>query len=390
VQRTHGPKQLLEFLGRHKGESGIVYCLSRNKVEKTAEWLTEHGVPALPYHAGLPAKVRARNQDAFLKEEAVCLVATVAFGMGIDKPDVRYVAHLDMPSSIEAYYQETGRAGRDGLPSDAFMTFGMGDVVQRRRMIEEGEAPEEVKRIERGKLDALLALCETTACRRQTILRHFGEEHPGDCAGCDNCLTPAETWDGTEAAIKVLAAIYRTGQRFGAGHVIDVLVGKETEKVLSNGHHTQAVFGKGDELDTKGWQSVVRQLTAMGLISVDTAGFGALQLTEAARPVFRHERAITLRKDQPKRAADVRRALRKAGDLPDHAAPLFDALRAERSRLAQKQGVPPYVIFHDTTLRAMAIAKPRDLDEMVDLPGIGAAKLSRYGKAFLEIIRTTV
>jgi ATP-dependent DNA helicase RecQ len=390
VQRSNGPKQLLGFLERHRGESGIVYCLSRNKVEKTAAWLTEHGVPALPYHAGLAANVRARNQDAFLKEDAVCLVATVAFGMGIDKPDVRYVAHLDLPSSIEAYYQETGRAGRDGQPSEAFMTYGLTDVVQRRRMIEEGEAPDEVKRLERGKLEALLALCETTACRRQTVLRHFGEAHPGDCGGCDNCLTPAATWDGTEAAIKVLAAIYRTGQRFGASHIADVLVGRETEKVLSNGHHTQPVFGKGGELDAKGWQSVIRQLTAMGLIHVDTAGFGALHLTEAARPVFRHEQAITLRKDQPKRAADMRRALSRPADLPEHAAPLFDALRAERSRLAKKQGVPPYVIFHDSTLRAMAMAKPRDLEEMVDLPGIGAAKLSRYGKAFLEIIRAAV
>jgi ATP-dependent DNA helicase RecQ len=389
VQRSNGPKQLLGFLARHKGESGIVYCLSRNKVEKTAEWLTEHGVPALPYHAGLSAQVRARHQDAFLKEDAVCLVATVAFGMGIDKPDVRYVAHLDMPSSIEAYYQETGRAGRGGQPAEAFMTFGMGDVVQRRRMIEEGEVPDEVKRIERGKLDALLALCETTACRRQTILRHFGETHPGDCAGCDNCLSPADTWDGTEAAIKVLAAIYRTGQRFGAGHIVDVLVGREPDKVLSNGHHNQAVFGKGDELDAKGWQSVIRQLTAQGFIAVDTAGFGALHLTESARPVFRHERPITLRKDQPR---ETKRALRRAlaEDMPQPAAALFEALRAERSRLAKQQGVPPYVIFHDTTLRAMALGRPGSIADMAELPGVGDAKLRRYGDAFLDVIRTVI
>ncbi len=389
VERNNGKKQLLEFLKRHKNESGIVYCLSRAKVEDTAEWLTGQGVPALPYHAGLPAQVRSRNQDAFLKEDAVCLVATVAFGMGIDKPDVRYVAHLDMPSSIEAYYQETGRAGRDGLPSDAFMTFGMGDVVQRRRMIEEGEAPEEIKRIERGKLNALLAICETTDCRRQAILNHFGEAHPGNCGSCDNCLTPAETWDGTEAAIKVLAAIYRTGQRFGAGHIVDVLVGKETEKVLMNGHHNQAVFGKGEELDAKGWQSVIRQLTASGLIIVDTAGFGSLQLGAGARDVFKHERKITLRKDQPKKAADTKRALRKAVEIPEHAAALFDALRAERSRLAKEQGVPPYVIFHDTTLKAMAMARPASLDDMTELPGLGAAKLERYGRSFLKVIRAT-
>ena len=385
VQRQNGPKQLREFLTRHKGESGIVYCLSRNKVEKTAEWLTEHGVPALPYHAGLPAHVRSRNQDAFLNEDAVCLVATVAFGMGIDKPDVRYVAHLDMPSSIEAYYQETGRAGRDGLPAEAWMAYGLTDVVQRRRMIEEGDAPAEIKRIERQKLEALLALCETTACRRQTILKHFGEAHDGDCAGCDNCVSPAETWDGTEAAIKALAAIYRTGQRFGAGHIVDVLVGRETEKVLMNEHHTQPVFGKGDELDAKGWQSVLRQLSAMGLV-ISAGDFGGLRLGEGAREVFRHERTITLRKDQPRRAAETRRALRNAVALRPAAEALFEALRTERSRLAKEQGVPPYVIFHDTTLRAMATQKPRTLDALSELPGMGSSKLGRYGTAFLKVI----
>ncbi len=386
AQRTHGPKQLLAFLERHKQESGIVYCLSRNKVEKTAEWLNEHGVPALAYHAGMPAQVRSRNQDAFLKEDGVCLVATVAFGMGIDKPDVRYVAHLDMPSSIEAYYQETGRAGRDGLPAEAWMAYGMTDVVQRRRMIEEGEAPDEIKRVERGKLEALLALCETSECRRKTILKHFGEAYPGNCGNCDNCLSPAESWDGTEAAIKALAAIYRTGQRFGAGHIVDVLVGKETEKVMTNGHHNQAVFGAGKELDAKGWQSVLRQLTAGGLIVVDTQGFGGLALGEGARDVFKRERTIMLRKDQPARAAETRRSLRKAVELPAHASGLFDALREERTRLAREQGVPPYVIFHDATLRAMALAKPASLDALTDLPGIGAAKLERYGRAFLKVI----
>jgi ATP-dependent DNA helicase RecQ len=389
VERHNGKKQLLEFLKRHKNESGIVYCLSRNKVEDTAEWLTGQGVPALPYHAGLPAAVRSRNQDAFLKEDSICLVATVAFGMGIDKPDVRYVAHLDMPSSVEAYYQETGRAGRDGLPAEAFMTYGMGDVVQRRRMIDEGEAPNEIKQIERRKLDALLAICETPSCRRQAILKHFGEDHPGDCGGCDACLDPAETWDGTEAAIKVLAAIYRTGQRFGGGHIVDVLVGKETEKVLMNGHHNQPVFGKGDELDKAGWQSVIRQLTAQGLIVVDTAGFGSLQLGEGSRAVFKHERVVALRRDQPKKAADTRRALRKAVDLPEPAASLFEALRTARSQLAKQQGVPPYVIFHDSTLRAMAMARPRSLADMEELPGMGVTKLDRYGAAFLKVIAAT-
>jgi ATP-dependent DNA helicase RecQ len=386
VERNNGKKQLAEFLKRHKNESGIVYCLSRNKVEDTAEWLNGQGIAALPYHAGLPAQVRSRNQDAFLKEDAVCLVATVAFGMGIDKPDVRYVAHLDMPASIEGYYQETGRAGRDGLPSDAFMTYGMSDVVQRRRMIDEGQSPEEIKRIERRKLEALLAVCETPSCRRQALLKHFGEDHPGDCGGCDSCLDPAETWDGTDTAIKVLAAIYRTGQRFGAGHIVDVLVGKETEKVLMNGHHNQAVFGKGDELDRSGWQSVIRQLTAQAVIVVDTAGFGSLQLGEPARAVFKRERVVTLKKDQPRKAAETRRALRKAVELPELAATLFEALRGERSKLAKMQGVPPYVIFHDSTLRAMAMERPRSLADMEGLPGMGTTKLDRYGAAFLKVI----
>ncbi|MEQ1769213.1 MAG: DNA helicase RecQ [Devosia sp.] len=385
-QRANGQKQLLAFLEKHKGESGIVYCLSRNKVENTAAWLTEHGVPALPYHAGMSPHIRSRNQDSFLKDDGVCLVATIAFGMGIDKPDVRYVAHLDMPSSIEAYYQETGRAGRDGLPSETLLLYGMADVVQRRRMIDEGEAPDEIKRIERGKLEALLSLCETTGCRRQAILRHFGEAHPGNCGNCDNCLTPAETWDGTEAAIKALAAIFRTGQRFGGGHIIDVLLGRDTEKVLMNGHQNQPIFGQGSELDRKGWQSVLRQLSAMGMVVTDSAGFGGMKLTEEARAVFKRERRVTFRKDQSVRASDTRRSLRGAVDVPAEAQELFDALRAERSRLAKQQGVPPYVIFHDSTLRAMATIRPRNLDDMSALPGMGTSKLERYGKAFLKVV----
>ncbi len=386
AQRHNGNKQLLEFLARHKGESGIVYCLSRNKVEKTAEWLTAHGVPALPYHAGLPAKVRSRNQDAFLKEESVCLVATVAFGMGIDKPDVRYVAHLDMPGSIEAYYQETGRAGRDGLPSETLLLYGMTDVVQRRRMIEEGEAPEEIKRGERKKLEALLALCEATSCRRQGLLRHFGEAHAGNCGNCDNCLSPADTFDGTEAAIKALAAIYRTGQRFGAGHVIDVLMGKQTEKVIQNDHHTQAVFGQGRELDKKTWSSIIRQLSAMGIVVVDGGAFGSLKLGEPARAVFKRERTVMLRREEKQKRDETTRSLRRAIELPADSQNLFEALRAERQRLAREQGVPPYVIFHDTTLRALATVKPRSLDDMGLLPGVGSSKLGRYGKAFLAVI----
>jgi ATP-dependent DNA helicase RecQ len=384
VERQNGPKQLLSFLEGHKGESGIVYCLSRAKVDRTAEFLREHGIRALPYHAGMDARARTANQDAFLKEDELCLVATVAFGMGIDKPDVRYVAHLDLPSSIEAYYQETGRAGRDGLPADAWMTYGLNDVAQRRRMIDDGEAPEEVKRIERGKLEALLSLCETISCRRQFILGHFGESHPGGCGNCDTCLTPAETWDGTEAAIKALAAVFRTGQSFGAGHVIDVLLGNETEKVLRNGHETQPVFGAGRDIDQRTWRSVFRQLAATGFL-VAGGEYGSLRLTDAARPVFRHEQTVTFRRDAPRSTRrEARRQL--AAALPEGAQEIFEALRQERSRIAKEQGVPPYVIFHDSTLREMATFRPETIDQMAMIQGVGAAKLERYGKSFLKVI----
>lgn len=386
VERDNARAQLKTFLARHNGNSGIVYCLSRNKVEETAAWLNQQGIRALPYHAGMPSAERSANQDAFLKEDALCLVATVAFGMGIDKPDVRYVAHLDLPSSIEAYYQETGRAGRDGLPAEAWMCYGMADVAQRRRMIDEGNAPDEVKRIERLKLTALLALCETPECRRKTILAHFGESHPGRCENCDTCLYPVETWDGSDAAIKAMAAVYRTGQRFGTGHIVDVLMGKETEKVIEFGHQTQPVFGKGRDLDPRTWQSVIRQLTAIGLITVDHA-YGALHLSEEARPVFRGERKITLRRDRPRRATETRRSLQNAVQLPPGAQSLFDALRAERASIAKSQGVPPYVVFHDSTLRAMATERPRTMAELGTIPGIGESKLKRYGAEFLAVLK---
>ena len=390
VERDKPREQLLDFLGSHKGESGIVYCLSRAKVEDVSDWLNGKGIKALPYHAGMSAQLRSANQDAFLKEEGLCLVATVAFGMGIDKPDVRYVAHMDLPASIEAYYQETGRAGRDGQPADAWMSYGMADVVQRRRMIDEGNAPDEVKRLEHSKLNALLGVCETASCRRQAILSHFGETYPKPCGNCDTCRSPVETWDGTEAAIKALAAIYRTGQRFGAAHVIDVLVGKETEKVQRFGHQNQKVFGQGKELDAKAWQSVLRQLTAMGLIVVDHANHGALALAASAHPVFKREQTVTLRKDRPKKSLEIRRNLAKAVDVPEHARPLFDALREERLRMAKSQGVPPYVIFHDSTLRAMALAQPTHPHDMLNLPGVGQGKLDRYGDAFLAVVKRFV
>jgi ATP-dependent DNA helicase RecQ len=389
VERDKPREQLLEFLGKHKGESGIVYCLSRKKVEDIAEWLDGKGIRALPYHAGMNAAARAANQDAFLTEDSLCLVATVAFGMGIDKPDVRYVAHLDMPASVEAYYQETGRAGRDGQPAEAWMCYGMADVVQRRRMIDEGNAPDEIKRVEHGKLSALLGICETAECRRKAILSHFGESHPGNCGNCDTCISPVATWDGTDAAVKALAAVYRTGQRFGAQHVIDVLTGKSTERTQKFGHDNQPVFGAGKDIQPRVWQSVFRQLTAAGYIFVDQSAHGALKLSEAARPVFKGEQRVTLRRDRPRRAAEVRRSLQRSIELPDGAQALFDALRAERSRLAKAQGVPPYVVFQDVSLRAMATERPQSLDDMMGMPGVGQAKLERYGAIFLAVIRAS-
>ena len=387
VEKQNSKKQLLAFLDAHRGTSGIVYCLSRNKVDRIAEWLNTSGVRALPYHAGMDARSRAANQDAFLREESLCLVATIAFGMGIDKPDVRYVAHLDLPGSIEAYYQETGRAGRDGLPADAWLAYGAGDATLRRKMIDEGNTPDEIRRIEHTKLTALLAVCETADCRRKAILAHFGEAHPGECGNCDTCRNPVETWDGTDAAVKALAAIYRTGQRFGMGHVVDVLVGRETEKVLRFGHERQPVFGQGRDLEPRAWQSILRQLLALGLIAVDNDAHGALVLTEDARPVFRGERRLMLRRDLPRRRAEVRRSLQRATSLTPEAGARFEALRAERARIAREQGVPPYVVFHDTTLRAMATDRPATLADMRHLPGMGDAKLRRYGEAFLQVLQ---
>ncbi|WP_244486867.1 DNA helicase RecQ [Aurantimonas sp. Leaf443] len=388
VERDNARQQLLRFLKTHEGESGIVYCLSRAKVEETARWLAGEGLPALPYHAGMDAALRHAHQDAFLKDEQCCLVATTAFGMGIDKPDVRYVAHLDLPSSIEAYYQETGRAGRDGQPSDAWMSYGVADVVQRRRMIDEGNAPEEVKRVERAKLTALLGLCETTDCRRRAILSYFGETLPAPCGNCDTCRSPVDSWDGTEAAIKAMAAVYRTGERFGTGHLIDVLLGKETEKVKRFGHEGQPVFGQGKDLDARVWQSVFRQLLASGLVVVNHDAHGALALGEGARAVFRKERTVMLRRDRPRRATEARgQRAPVAADLPEDAFVTFQALRAERMRLAKAQGVPPYIVFGDATLKAMALEQPSTLKEMAALPGIGEAKLERYGAAFLSVLR---
>jgi ATP-dependent DNA helicase RecQ len=391
VERDQPRQQLLRFLTRHKGASGIVYCLSRAKVEETAEWLNTQGVRALAYHAGMDRSLRDANQDAFLKEEELCLVATVAFGMGIDKPNVRYVAHLDLPGSVEAYYQETGRAGRDGLPSEVWMAYGMVDVIQRGRMIDEGNSAEDVKRVERAKLNALLAICETPGCRRQSILAHFGESHPGNCGNCDTCLKPVETWDGTEAAIKALAAIYRTGERFGAGHLIDVLLGAENEKTRRFGHVDIPVFGAGRDLPSKTWSSVYRQLLAAGLVSVDHNAFGALKLAPDARAVFKREREIRFRHDRPTKGKAAKNAspssAKAKSALQGSDVDLFESLRRKRSEIAKDLSVAPYVVFPDTTLVAFAVERPADENDMLGISGVGQSKLERYGEAFLQVIR---
>jgi len=383
--------QLEDFLRTgHAGHAGIVYCLSRNKVEETAAWLAERGYPALPYHAGLDKPVRTAHQDRFIREDGVVIVATIAFGMGIDKPDVRFVVHLDAPKTLEAYYQETGRAGRDGLPSEAFMLYGLEDVTKLRQLLESSDAPDAQKQIERRKLEALVGYCETTRCRRQVLLAYFGETLEEPCGNCDACLEPAESIDGTELVRKALSCVYRTGQRFGAAHVIDVLRGGDTEKVRNFGHEHLSTYGIGQELSASEWRSVFRQLVAMGLLVVDIAGHGGLRLGSDCRDVLRGERRVELRREEPRRRKTATeraaaRATREGMEAPADLA-LFEALRAKRMTLAKAQGVPPYVIFHDSTLMAMAAERPRDLDAFARLPGVGGAKLSRYAQTFLAVI----
>ncbi len=392
TQKDNARKQLQDFLEtEHPNDAGIVYCLSRKKVDETAAWLKERGWDALPYHAGLDAATRHKNQRRFLREEGVVMVATVAFGMGIDKPNVRFVAHLDLPKSMEGYYQETGRAGRDGLPANAWMTYGLGDVVSMRQMLMSGDASEERKRVELQKLDALLGFCESTTCRHQTLLRYFGEEHPGDCGQCDNCLEPVDTWDATQAAQMALSCVYRTGQRFGVGHLIDVLLGKATPKVEQFRHQQLSTFGIGNELAQAQWSSVYRQLVAAGLLNVEMEAYGGLKLTETARPVLRGEQAVWLRRDAApakRKTSKVERGSRLreafAGANED---PLWLALKAKRMELAREQGVPPYVIFHDSTLLEILDQRPANLVELSGISGVGQAKLTRYGEVFLRVIK---
>jgi len=391
VDKHDARAQLLRLLQReHPGEAGIVYCLSRKSVDQTAAWLVKQGVAALPYHAGLDAGTRRTHQQRFLREDGVVVVATIAFGMGIDKPDVRFVAHLDVPRSLEGYYQETGRAGRDGLPSTAFMTYGLADVVAMRRLLASGGADDAVKRIEHQKLDALLAYCETAGCRREALLAYFGERYEGPCGNCDTCLTPVETWDGTVAAQQALSAVVRTGQRFGAGHVIDVVLGKRTPRVEALGHDALPTFGVGSEHDERRWRSVMRQLVASAMLVPDADGYGVLRVGPGAAAVLKGERAVRLRRDPERVRAPRSRVAAKAravADLDPEALARFEALRALRAELAREQGVPAYVIFHDATLRAMAERDPRTREALATITGVGASKLERYGPAVLGVLR---
>ncbi|SDP86387.1 DNA helicase RecQ [Ectopseudomonas guguanensis] len=379
-------KQLLGFLAARKGDAGIVYCLSRKKVEEVADFLSSQGFPALPYHAGLPNELRAYHQKRFLNEEGLIMVATIAFGMGIDKPNVRFVCHLDLPKSLEAYYQETGRAGRDGLPADAWMAYGLQDVIFLKQMLANSEGDERHKRIEQHKLDAMLALCEETRCRRQALLAYFDEELPQPCGHCDNCIDGVETWDATEPARQALSAIYRSGQRYGVGHLVDILLGRDNEKIRAAGHQHLAVFGIGKGFSEVEWRTLFRQLVARGLADVDLDGFGGLRLSEACRPLLRGEVSLQLRRE-PKPAQAAKASSSAASQLVrGHERDMWEALRSLRRKLAEEHSVPPYVIFPDATLLEMLRSQPGSLSEMAQVSGVGARKLERYGQAFLEVL----
>ena len=386
VEKDNARKQLLTFLTGRQGQAGIVYCLSRKKVEETAEWLSAQGYPALPYHAGLPAPERAANQRRFLREEGLIMCATIAFGMGIDKPDVRFVAHLDLPKSIEAYYQETGRAGRDGEPSEAWMAYGMQDVALQHARISESGAAEGQKILEAQRLTALLAYCEAPRCRRQVLLNYFGEERQ-PCGNCDVCDNPPELWDGTQAAQKALSAIFRTGMRFGVTHLTDILRGKATDKVKQWNHDQLPTFGVGSDLDDHAWKSVFRQLAAAGLVHVDMAEHGALQLTEAAREVLKGQRTVQLRRPVKRKSTPSRSSSAVVSDLSPADEALFQLLRKWRADTAREQAVPAYVILHDKTLRELAEVRPVSHGLLAGITGMGSAKIEHYGAELLELIR---
>ena len=397
AEKIDGRRQLLDFIRtEHAGEAGIVYCLARAKVEEIAKFLVDQGIAALPYHAGMEAAVRQKHQQRFQREDSVVMVATIAFGMGIDKPDVRFVAHLDLPKSIEGYYQETGRAGRDGLPADAWLAYGLQDVVQQRRFIDASDANDTFKRVSGAKLDAMLGLCETSECRRVRLLAYFGEASP-PCGNCDTCLEPPQVWDGTVAAQKLLSCVARLwkerGQRFGAGHITDVLRGRATDKVKQWRHEQLSVFGVGADLSEQEWRSVFRQLIALGLLAVDHDAYGTLVLTDASRTVLKGERQVMLRKQAPRPSRREKtersaRATAAAAELSPTALGLYEQLRAWRAETAKAAGMPAYIIFHDATLREIAGARPRTLEQLRGISGVGAKKLQAYGEKILgEIAR---
>ncbi|MFA7624575.1 MAG: DNA helicase RecQ [Pusillimonas sp.] len=392
VEKNDVRRQLLRFIqNEHAGDCGVVYALSRAKVEETADFLCEHGIQALPYHAGLSASRRAENQSRFLREDGIVMVATIAFGMGIDKPDVRFVAHIDMPKSVEGYYQETGRAGRDGAPATAWLAYGLQDVMQQRRMIDESPGEEGFKRRLGQQLDAMLGLCETVNCRRQRLLAYFDQQIE-PCGNCDTCLEPPQAWDGTIAAQKMLSAVYRLwrerGQRFGGGHLIDILRGKPTERVRQNQHDTLSVFGVGADLSEQAWRGVLRQLLAMNILAVDHEGYGTLALTDASRPVLKGETTLMFRRESEKSTRQARVAKPRAAqpDLPPEAQHRFENLRAWRAEVARSHGVPAYVIFHDATLRELALACPQTLDDLSHISGVGVRKRDAYGEEVLRCV----
>ncbi|HBN48432.1 MULTISPECIES: DNA helicase RecQ [Thalassospira] len=387
--KGNSKQRLLSFLNReHPEDAGIVYCLSRRKTEDVAQWLTDNGRPALPYHAGLTQETRQLHQDRFLREDGLIICATVAFGMGIDKPNVRFVAHLNLPKSMEAYYQETGRAGRDGLPANAWMNYDLSDIVSIRSMLASSDAPDSQKRIESRKLDALVGLAETTRCRRQVILSYFGEEDTKPCGNCDTCLEPVDTWDATEASRKALSAVYRTGQRFGPAHIIEVLMGRKTEKIRQNNHDDLSVYGIGKDVSQPQWRSVFRQLLAMGYLQVDVEGHGGVYLTEESRPVLRGEKVVEMRKDPGESKRTMTKRLRDFDTEFENEEDrdLWERLRTLRRELATSQNVPPYVIFSDRTLWEMVRFKPRTLQDMASINGVGVKKLDQYGLVFLDVM----
>ena len=390
LAKNNARNQLLYFINsEHPGEAGIVYCLSRKKVEQTALWLQQHKMDALPYHAGMSAQQRQQNQHRFIFEEGIIIVATIAFGMGIDKPNVRYVAHLDLPKSLESYYQETGRAGRDGLPADAWMVYGLADVIKLRQMLESSSADDNQKRIERQKLEAMLGICEVTQCRRQVLLNYFGDQLDKPCGNCDICLHPPETYNGTELAQKALSCVYRTGQRFGVNYLVSVLQGKDDKRIKDFGHNRLSVFGIGEDIDTNQWRTIFRQLISLGYLNVDIQGHGSLILSETSRPLLRGEAQLRFRferkLDKPKR-----KTTKKSMQISDHQQQLWDKLRQLRKQIADQQGVPAYVVFHDATLMDMLGQQPQNLEDMRQISGVGDAKLANYGQQFVDLISSVV